>query len=382
LDNLKIPLILIVDDTEANRALLHDFILMQGFNSCFAENGEIALKVMRERDIDVVLLDIMMPVMDGHEVLIEMKQDKVLRDLPVIMITADDNINSIVHCLERGADDYLTKPFNSILLKARINGCLEKKRARDLQIELYDKIAENYDALQEAEEARDNLVHMVVHDLNNPLSVIRGMSEMILDLSHSDDIDKDVLKDFAVTIENSVEETFSLTRGMLDVSRLESGEMPVTLSEVNLVPVLTEICAKYDYQIEQSGGKILLNDIPEKLSVQADSELISRVIQNLLSNAIKHTRTDSDIELSFVSDDEWATIEVADNGKGIPQDYLTKIFDKYFRVRNREIAGKYSVGLGLAFCKIAVEAQQGQIWAESEEGRGASFFIKLRKLAS
>jgi len=323
-----------------------------------------------------------MPVMDGHEVLIEMKQDKVLRDLPVIMITADDNINSIVHCLERGADDYLTKPFNSILLKARINGCLEKKRARDLQIELYDKIAENYDALQEAEEARDNLVHMVVHDLNNPLSVIRGMSEMILDLSHSDDIDKDVLKDFAVTIENSVEETFSLTRGMLDVSRLESGEMPVTLSEVNLVPVLTEICAKYDYQIEQSGGKILLNDIPEKLSVQADSELISRVIQNLLSNAIKHTRTDSDIELSFVSDDEWATIEVADNGKGIPQDYLTKIFDKYFRVRNREIAGKYSVGLGLAFCKIAVEAQQGQIWAESEEGRGASFFIKLRKLAS
>lgn len=352
---------------------------MLGFESCDADGGERALEVMREQDVDLVLIDVMMPEMDGHRLLDAMKKESALRDLPVIMVTEVDDTNSIVYCLERGADDYLTKPFSSILLKARINGCLDRKKSADIQRQLNDKIAKNYFALQVAEEARDNLVHMVVHDLRNPLTVILGMADMILDLTNHSNIDPDTLKDYAVTIENSIEETFSLTRGMLDVSRLENDEMPVNLTKVDLVPLAEEMSSKYSFQIGESGGNFILNADFNKLIVKADPELISRVIQNLLTNAIKHTHKNSDVELSLSTDKEWATIEVKDYGRGIPKEYLTKIFDKYFRVTNKEVAGKYSVGLGLAFCKLAVEAQQGTIWADSEEGRGASFFIKLKR---
>ncbi len=130
------PKILIVDDSETNRDIINEFVAVLGYTTIFAENGHSALVQMRKESPDLVLLDIMMPEMDGYEVLDHMKSDSNLRHLPIIMISAVDEMESVVRCLEKGADDYLPKPFNPTVLKARIGTCLEKKRLRD-QEELY-----------------------------------------------------------------------------------------------------------------------------------------------------------------------------------------------------------------------------------------------------
>ena len=131
----KTACILVVDDQETNRLLLADFIDALGQESIAADTGAAALEQMRTHSVDLILLDIMMPVMDGYEVLDAMKADSTLRHLPVIVITGVDDIQSITHCIERGADDYLTKPFSPTLLQARINACLDRKRLHDMEIE-------------------------------------------------------------------------------------------------------------------------------------------------------------------------------------------------------------------------------------------------------
>lgn len=133
-------LVLVVDDIEANRDVLTRRLERQGYQVAIAENGRQALERLRAETFDLVLLDIMMPEMDGYEVLQHLKADEVLRHIPVIMISALSELDSVVRCIEMGAEDYLPKPFNPILLKARIGACLEKKRLRDREIQLFAQL--------------------------------------------------------------------------------------------------------------------------------------------------------------------------------------------------------------------------------------------------
>jgi len=128
--------VLVVDDIESNRFILVSHLNMQGIHNIFqAENGREALEKLSTNEIDLVLLDVMMPDVDGYEVLERMKADENLRDIPVIMITAVDDMDSTVKCIELGAEDYLSKPFNAVLLRARISACLEKKQLQDVERE-------------------------------------------------------------------------------------------------------------------------------------------------------------------------------------------------------------------------------------------------------
>jgi DNA-binding response OmpR family regulator len=126
--------ILIVDDNESNRDMLSRRLQHQGYDVCIADSGHKALTLLNTREVDLILLDVMMPEMDGHDVLKELKADSRWRDIPVIMISALDEIESVVRCIERGAEDYLPKPFDPVLLRARIGACLEKKRLRDQEV--------------------------------------------------------------------------------------------------------------------------------------------------------------------------------------------------------------------------------------------------------
>src|SRR4030095_1179904 len=126
--------ILIVDDNESNRDMLSRRLQHQGYDVCIADSGHKALTLLNTQEVDLILLDVMMPEMDGCEVLLKLKEDGRWRDLPVIMISALDEIESVVRCIERGAEDYLPKPFDPVLLRARIGACLEKKRLRDQEV--------------------------------------------------------------------------------------------------------------------------------------------------------------------------------------------------------------------------------------------------------
>jgi signal transduction histidine kinase len=372
---LKACRILVVDDMEMNRSILHDLIITMGHEPLLAENGEAALKRLETDEPDLVLLDIMMPGIDGYQVLERMKQDDHWRNIPVIMITAVDEMDSAARCIQQGADDYLTKPFDPILLKARIVSSLGKKRAHDREQDLFSKLEGSYEELKAIEQARDSLANMIVHDLNNPLTIISATCSLTQSLAEMGSLKGDTLSENLSTIGDACVEMMRLIRGILDVSKLENGEMAVHLDRVEVTEMIERVVKRSQKQAEIE-GLTLRYTLPEfPVVVQADKELLSRIIQNLVSNAIKHNVEGVLIELGVELCEGECVIYVRDNGMGIRRQDLDRIFDKFFQVAVRSEGKKYGVGMGLSFCKMATQAQKGRIWVESEEGEGAVFYV-------
>ena len=185
--------VLIVDDMSTLRYMLSQYIRQQGHRAEQAANGRQALEMLRTAPYDLVLLDVMMPEMDGHAVLAELKADPHLREIPVIVISGVEDLESVARCIEGGAEDYLYKPVNPTLLRARVNACLRQKRWRDEELRLQNQLRENYERLQELEKLRDSLTNMVVHDLRTPLTSLltgdhgrpeRGAARVLADGRH------------------------------------------------------------------------------------------------------------------------------------------------------------------------------------------------------
>src|SRR5438105_2314303 len=171
--------LLVVDDDAANRDVLSRRLRQQGHAVRTASSGREALDLLSATAYDIVLLDIMMPDMDGYEVLRQIKSYERLQHIPVIMISALSEVQSVVRCIDAGAEDYLAKPFNPVLLRARIGASLEKKRGRDRETALYAQLQENYKRLQEVEKLRDDMRNMIVHDLRTPLTAVIVGVEML-----------------------------------------------------------------------------------------------------------------------------------------------------------------------------------------------------------
>jgi CheY-like chemotaxis protein len=166
--------ILVVDDGQQNRDILSRRLVRQGYEVFAVAGGLEALAVMRSRSFDLVLLDIMMPDMDGFEVLRQLKNDPSQSDIPVVMISALSAVDNIARCIALGADDYLSKPFDPTLLKARVGACLEKKQARDREKLLFQQLQQSFHRLHALEKQRDDLTNMIVHDLRTPLTSLIG----------------------------------------------------------------------------------------------------------------------------------------------------------------------------------------------------------------
>jgi len=377
------PRVLVVDDTAANRLILNDFLIALEHAPVLAENGKEALSIIKEDPPDLILLDIMMPEMDGHETLEELKKQEHLSQIPVIMITAIDDISSAVQCIEKGADDYLTKPFNPIMLKARISALLEKKRLRDTQQDNFRKLDASYKALEKAEQARDMLSKMIVHDLNNHLAVIIPFAEICLEETNvQDPSSSPPITQGLECISRAAKDMRLLVQGILESSKLESGEMPVKLEEIEVFPIVKRLCEQFRAQARSSDLELTLSCDNQQVQLIADAALLPRVLQNLLSNAMKHTGKEAHINLSIKQEGAQVVLQVADNGAGISPKYIDRIFDKYYQIKREKGEKKYGAGLGLSFCKMAMDAQQGQIRVESEEGQGAVFSISLPSTTS
>jgi PleD family two-component response regulator len=221
--------ILIVDDNERNRNLLNKIIVALKHIPLLAEDGLSALAQIEKLAPDLVLLDILMPEMDGYEVLECLKSSKDLRHIPVIMISAVDELESVVRCIEKGADDYLIKPFNPTLLQARINACLEKKKLHDEEQRLNTKLMETLEQLRKTQkelveskrtEAMLEMAVNVAHEINNPLAVIGMNAEMIMKKIDNNDLDYESFKlikenikrisDFVKSIQNIRDHKFKI----------------------------------------------------------------------------------------------------------------------------------------------------------------------------
>jgi signal transduction histidine kinase len=367
--------LLVADDNLLNRNLLSRQLTRYGHTVVVAENGEQVLEILREAPFDLVLLDMMMPVLNGYQTLEQIKEDPDLCRIPVIMISALDEMDAVVRCIELGAEDYLSKPFNPMLLKARINACLEKQHLRKQETSLYRELEANYSRLKELESMRDSLTHMIVHDLRTPLTgIITSLQTMPL----LGDLNGDQSEMLEMALENG-ETLLEMICDLLDINKMESGALKLDYEELKPAEAVGA-AVKQVLKLIESKNLVLRVDVPESLPpLRADAGKLRRTLVNLLGNAIKFTPAGGRISVSAEALEESAKMvfTVRDSGRGIPKEAFAHIFEKFGQVTTGAACEKRSTGLGLTFCRLAVEAHGGRIWVESELGQGSAFFFEL-----
>ncbi len=266
--------------------------------------------------------------------------------------------------------------YNAIILydrDRRLQGVFAA--ARDVtEFKRFERtLQESNDQLRKLEELRDNLVHMVVHDMRTPLTAIYGFLQA-LEMFEGESL-SDRGREFVQTALASTEHLVEMVSSLLDVSQMEAGEMKLNLIQCELLTIAREALAK----VEPLRGdrQLMLSGADEPVTVMADAEIIARVFQNLLGNALKFTPDDGRVTVSVEPSADAVRVLVQDTGPGISPEYRERIFEKFGQVENHANKQRYSTGIGLTFCKLAVETHGGQVGVDSEEGRGSTFWFTL-----
>ncbi|MDB4875931.1 MAG: ATP-binding region ATPase domain protein [Gemmatimonadetes bacterium] len=371
------PLILVADDVAANVELLFDQLHVLGFRAIAASDGPSALAACFEHRPDLCILDVSMPAGDlgvddrstGFEVCRRIKRDPRTKSIPIIFVTALNDTTDRVKAIEAGGDDFLTKPHNRLVLGARVRSLLKLKAATD-------SLEDTLRKLREVEKMRDDLMKMIVHDLKTPLTAVLATTEMLIDgdFGPLNDEQRKMLAD----AEGKAEDLLALIGDLLEVSRIEEATMSLDLQPIAPAALLNEVVNEWSIRFQQEKATATVDVADDAPVFEADKALLKRVLGNLVQNAVTHSANDITLHLSARGEGDGILFTIADNGPGIPPEYHEVIFRKFERVKNPNIPRTRSSGLGLAFCKLVIDAHGGRIWVQSGgDGEGSAFHFTL-----
>jgi len=372
-DSTGIETILVVDDNVQNRAVLEGHLVARGYAVSMAESGQEALDRFQERTSDLVLLDVLMPGMDGFETCRRLRALPGGDDTPIVFVTALSDLGTHRTAMDSGADDYLTKPVNRTELLLRVRSLIRIKRmSRNLQSS-HELIRGQRDALLRLQKQKDELAALVVHDLKNPLAAILANLHYLARESYFEEDHREAMRD----VLGATDAMHRMVLDLLDISRSEDGTLAPKLAEFDLSALIEEICATLRRRIEDYKLELAV-DVAVK-GVRADKDLLRRLIENLLDNCIKYTPSGGVIRLrARTCGEKRFEVRVYDQGPGVPQDYRERIFEKYVQLdRDAGTHARASRGLGLAFCRLAAEAHGGRIWVEDNRPKGSTFCVEL-----
>ncbi len=355
--------IMIVDDDQRNVKLLKAILQAEGYRCMEALSGPEALRLVREGPPDLVLLDIMMPQMDGYEVLRRLRSAPQTEHIPVVMVTALTEREDRVRALDLGADDFISKPIDRVELLARIRSLLRIKRFHDeLKAKLH-QIQQQNEHIRRLMTERKALVDMIVHDLKTPIAGLQGYLELIL-------LARERLDDRTVQyIEKSLHCCTELDLMVTNILALEKAEdKPLRINRQPLQPqgLVSEALSVYEFKIKKKDITVQTENHCSR-SIIADGQILKRVIYNLLDNAIKHTRPKGRISITIQCEEDRREFlfSIKNEGSIIPIEDKERLFQMFQQAGNASFIGSW--GIGLAFCKMAVEAHGGRIWVESSE---------------
>jgi signal transduction histidine kinase len=359
--------ILAVDDTAENLRLLSGMLGEKGYQVRPVTSGRHALQAAERSAPDLILLDINMPEMDGYEVCRQLKSKDSLRDVPVVFLTALTETADKLKAFSVGGVDYISKPFQIDEVLARVKVHIALRRAQA-------ELAKNYEQLKALEKVRDNLVHMIVHDMRSPLAVIMGHLDLVRMFSEG------ALPDSALTsldaASRGARSLTNMTDDLLDVSKMEEGKLALNRENCDLYPLAQEVVSGLT---TLDRNRLISVEIAAPAIASFDPAIMRRILQNLLSNAIKHTPTGSAIRIQTIDGENQLRVLVIDSGPGVPIEAREKIFQKFGAAESRKDQQYHSVGLGLAFCKLAVQAHGGRIGVDSNEPQGSVFWFEVGK---
>ena len=375
MDNAKI---LIVDDEEKNIKLLKGMLFSENYTLFEACGGQEALGMVDDIQPDLILLDVMMPGINGFEVCRQLKLADQTKTIPIVMVTALREKAHRVKALEAGADDFLSKPVDSTELEIRIKSLLRIKSYHDELLDNYIEIADKNEKLLELEKTKEGLTHMIVHDLRNPLGALYGFIDLAL--LNKQNLSEDQLE-LIEGCANSCQELKDMINSLLDINKMEEGRLELKKTKTRLEEIIDSTMRQFAPKANAKQVALHFHN-PDRLPmISMDCGLIKRVMANLLNNAIRHTPCDGTVTITAQNpaDNGSFHIRVEDTGDGLAPEYHQTVFDKFEQVRLKNKGIKVGAsGLGLSFCKLAVEAHGGRIWVESDgEGKGARFQFTL-----
>jgi signal transduction histidine kinase len=374
MDNTNRNSLLIVDDDTSNLMELIS-ILQSDYTVYAAKDGGSALSIAEKSLPDLILLDVVMPDMNGFEVLKELKKSDTTKHIPVIFITGLDKDGSESRGLAVGAVDYIHKPFDAAVVELRVRQQMQiVNLTRDL--ESAAKTAEI------ANRAKSDFLAKMSHEIRTPMNAVLGISEVNL---QSDDISQSIRDDFT-KIHSSGKLLLGIINELLDLSKIEAGKMNIIPAHYELASLINDAV---QLNINRINGKPLKFDLHIEDNLPArlygDTIRISQIINNLLSNAFKYT-DEGIVILSFDAKsnpndkDVTLVIRVRDTGRGMTKEQLDTLFDEYSRFDEQNNPAIEGAGLGLAITKHLVTLMGGEITAESEPGEGSLFILKLPQI--
>jgi signal transduction histidine kinase len=351
--------ILVVDDQPDNFDTIELLLTQEGYRLDYADSGAEAIAYLENTQPDVILLDVMMPEMDGFEACRRIKANPQWQHLPIVMVTALSSKADLARCLEAGSDDFISKPVNGTELRARVRSMLRIKR--------------QYDALDASLQLREDLSNMIVHDLRSPLASIFLACEV---LELTDLREKQQRKVDQIQIAGR--QLKSMVDSLLIMAKLESGKMLLNRVEVDLAQLGQQVISDFEPMAAQKRLQLIAHLPKLGQLFRLDATVLRRVFDNLLSNAIKFSPSGS--QITFTIDYPTATqvrIQVADQGQGVKAEFKEQIFQKFAVGELRQ--GVFQIGLGLAFCQMAIAAHGGTITVVDNHPSGAIFVVELEQ---
>ncbi len=391
-------LILIVDDNRNNIQVLGTILKKQGFKLGLCSSGAEALDFLERKKADLVLLDVMMPDMDGYATCRAIKEDQSLKDIPVIFLSAKSQTEDKINGFDAGAVDYITKPFHTDEVLARVQTHLKLKKANDVlqhyrqHLEhLVDKQAE--ELIRMERKAAFNLVSQgVVHNMNNPLATICASAELMM--TYLESLEKELSKNN--THHSKLKSTVDLNRAIMKGStrladmvenlmiRGRNGHTLQNFSACDLGDVIEKECAHFRKYHLRKGHKLEFEKTALPLPVIIVESEILQVFNNLMHNAQDALYKENGvIKVAVFGKDNMACFRVGDNGNGIEANNLTRIFDPFFTTKETGMSGEESygspkgTGLGLYYCAQVIESYGGKISVDSKINQGTTFTIAL-----
>jgi len=370
--------VLVVDDSRTMRLALIRALNNLGFrNITEATNGRHALELVLANPFDLMLLDMEMPEMNGMEVLAALRANPVLAGLPVIVISGAEQMESAVQCIEAGAEDFLPKPFNPTLLRARVTTSLEKKRLRDLDRQRLTELQAAKLKAEEATKAKSDFLANMSHEIRTPMNAIIGLSHLALKTPLNTK-----QRDYVSKVHNAGISLLGIINDILDFSKIEAGKLDIEKTDFRLDEVIGSVTTLTAQKAHDKGLEFLAHvsrEIPEGLS--GDPLRLGQIITNLVNNAVKFTesgeirlkidlleRAGGKVQLKF---------SVRDTGMGMTREQSAKLFQPFVQADASTTRKHGGTGLGLTICRRLVELMGGRVWLESEPGVGSTFFFTV-----
>jgi len=358
--------ILVVDDKSANVQIVGSILGKLGHEIIPASDGATALKSTAARKPDLILLDLLMPEMNGCEVCVRLKSDPETKDIPVIFLSAADDKDLIVRALNSGGIDYITKPFNRSELVSRVRTQLALKAA--------------HDRLAQVAEDKDELIGILTHDLKNHIGGI-SMSAALLYREVEASRHNGKLAQLSENILRSSEQLLAFVKEFLANAATDYGFI-LKPSPVDVVKIATVVIEQYEEATRRKKLEVRADFPAEPVKALADPSALDQVLENLFSNALKFSPPGRKIFISARALDQHVECVVRDEGPGFKPEDKDKMFRRYGRLSARPTGGEPSTGLGLSIVRKLVQAMNGELLVESTVGNGATFTIRLPRWIS